>query len=110
MGDPGGRHRGRREAEEEQLDPVTQGLPSGDPARVAAAAQRGLEGEAVSSPHVLADPLQRQPAGLDGGQIRAERTEPGRDEVGVDEERAVRLVRQELDGERGLAGPRSARR
>ena len=104
VGDLGGRHLGRRQAQEEQLDPVAHRLPARDSSCMAATAQRGLEGEAVSSAHVFPDLLQHQPAGPDRGQVRAKGAEPRRDEIGIDEDRALRLVRQEFGGESGLSG------
>ena len=93
----------RREAQEEELHPVPLFPPSGDPARMTAPAQRRLESEAMPLPRVRIDLPQHQPAGLDGHPAWAKGAQPSRDQVGIDEDRTVGFVRQELRGERRLA-------
>ena len=91
-GDPGDGQFRRRRAQEDRADAVSPIAPFANPACVAAAAQRRFESETPSRPRVGVHLLEHEPPGAKSRRLRAERVQTRRDEIGVDEPRAGRLV------------------
>ena len=79
--DASDRHLGRRQPQEEQLDPVALLPPKWNPARIAPTAQRRFESEALTLQRVFADLTQNQPASLYAGPIRTKWIQAGGDEI-----------------------------
>src|SRR6185436_17354694 len=89
--------------QEEDVEPVSHPPELLEERHPTLSRQRRFEPEIRSRRGESLDPLEHELARLDGEALRVERGKPSRDQVGVDELAAVRVVGQEQAGERALS-------